>query len=111
VRAYAVVSPGLVTSTASAAGLVSTQSSGFTTVRTPQTGVYCLTAAAGTTPSAVPAVVSGESSYSSAGVVPIATAVAQHSSPCSASEFEVNTYDAKSPANPSGGVAFTIVAP
>ncbi|HEY7934853.1 MAG TPA: hypothetical protein VID48_13615 [Solirubrobacteraceae bacterium] len=108
-RAYAVVNPAAVSATASSAGLV--QNAGFTSVRSPATGVYCLTPAAGVDPTHEPAAVSGESSYSASGVVPIATLTAQHSSPCSAAEFEVTTYNAAAPSAPAGAVAFAIVAP
>jgi hypothetical protein len=55
--------------------------------------------------------VTGETSYSSAGVVPIVALNAQRSeSLCSQAEFEVVTYSAGS-SSPAGGVAFAIVAP
>ena len=109
-RAYAVVNPALVSSTASSAGLISALSSGFSTVRNPATGTYCLAPAAGINPAAEPAIVTGETSYSSAGVVPIATLDA-HQGACSSGEFEVITYNAAAPSAPASGVAFAIVAP
>ncbi len=109
-RAYAVVNPAAVSATASANGLVSGQRSGFQTVRSPAVGTYCLAPAAGIDPGSEPASVSGESSYSSAGVVALVELNAQRSA-CSQGEFEVTTYNGRSPAAPSGGVAFVIVAP
>lgn len=109
-RAYAVVDPSAVGSTASAAGLVSGQSSGFRFVRSPSTGVYCLTPAPGVDPGSEPAMVSGEAGYSSTGVVPLAVLNAKRSA-CSAGEFQVTTYDVRSPSSPASGVAFAIVAP
>jgi hypothetical protein len=114
-RAYAVVNPAKVTSTASAAGLVSGQSLGFQSVRSPETGIYCLTPPAGVNPSTEPASVTGETSYSAAGIVPIAALNAQRSNNlCSQAEFEVVTYNAASnppSSSPAGGVAFAITAP
>lgn len=107
-RAYAVVNPSQVTSTASSAGFVSAQSSGFSTVRSPATGVYCLAAVAGIEPAKVPASVSGETSYSNSGVVPLATLDAKQSA-CASGEFEVTTYNVLSPSSPAAGVAFAIV--
>lgn len=109
-RAYAVVNPAAVGSTTSASGLVTGQSYGFTGVRSPSAGVYCLTASAGVNPASEPAIVSGETSYSSQGVVPIATLNAQRSS-CNSGEFEVVTYNATSPSAPAGGAAFAILVP
>jgi Collagen triple helix repeat (20 copies) len=110
-RAYAVINPSLVSSTASASGIVSAQSSGFSTVRSPATGVYCLTPAAGINSASEPAMVTGETSYSGSGVLPIATLNANHTDPCSAAEFEVITYNAASPSAPASNVGFAILAP
>jgi hypothetical protein len=110
-RAYAVVNPAKVTATASAEGLVSGQSSGFQSVRSPETGIYCLTPPSGVNPSTEPATVTGETSYSAEGIVPIVALNAQRSKNlCSPGEFEVVTYNAGS-SSPAGGVAFAIVAP
>jgi hypothetical protein len=109
-RAYAVVNPSQVSAAPSSAGLVSTQSLGFSTVRSPSPGVYCLAPAAGIEPAKEPAIVSGETSYSSPGVLPIATLDAKQSA-CASGEFEVSTYNALSPSAPAAGVAFAIVAP
>ena len=109
-RAYAVINPGAVGPTASASGLVSGQSLGFRTVRSPSTGVYCLAPAPGIDPGSEPATVTGESSYSSAAVTPLAVLNAQRSA-CSAGEFEVITYNAQSPSAPAAAVGFAIVTP
>jgi hypothetical protein len=110
-RAYAVVNPAKVTAIASAEGLVSEQSMGFQRVRSPATGIYCLTPPPAVNPSKEPATVTGETSYSAEGVVPIATLNAQRSKNlCSQGEFEVVTYSAGS-SSPAGGVAFAIIAP
>jgi hypothetical protein len=110
-RGYAVVNPAAVGSTPSSAGLVGGQSSGITTVRSPATGIYCLTPAAPVNPAGETAAVSGELSYSNTGVVPLAVLNAR-STNCTPGEFEVLTYDARNPgAGTVGGVAFTIVVP
>jgi hypothetical protein len=109
-RGYAVVNPAAVGSTPSSAGLVGGQSSGITTVRSPATGIYCLTPAAPVNPAGETAAVSGELSYSNTGVVPLAVLNAR-STNCTPGEFEVLTYDARNPAATAGGVAFTIVVP
>lgn len=109
-RAYAVVDPSAVGSTASVSGLVSGQSSGFRSVRSPASGVYCLAPAPGIDPASEPAMVSGESGYSTAGAVPLAVLNATRSA-CSAGEFQVTTYDARSPSAPSATIAFAILAP
>jgi Collagen triple helix repeat (20 copies) len=103
-RAWAVVNPAPL-------GLVAAQSSGFQSVRSPAQGIYCLTPSAGINPGAEPASVTGETSYSGGGVVPIATLNAQRNG-CNQSEFEVITYNAAAlSSGPVGGVAFTIIAP
>jgi hypothetical protein len=108
-RAYAVISPSLVSTTPSAAGFIATQTHGFATVSSPSAGVYCLVAT-GISSANEPASVTGESSYSSSGFVPLAVLSAQASS-CSPGEFEVITYNATSPTAPATGVAFIIIVP
>lgn len=110
VKAFAVVDPTKVQSTASSNGLVTTQTSNFSGVHSPRQGVYCLAPAAPIEPAHEPAMVTGEASYSSGGAVPIAVLNAQ-AKDCSAGEFEVLTYDASSPGTPSSNAGFAIMAP
>jgi hypothetical protein len=109
-RAFAVVNPAEVESTASTKGLISAQTSNFSSIHRVSTGVYCLSPISSINPASEPAIVSGESSYSSGGAVPLATLNAQRSN-CAPSEFEVITYDARSPSSPSSNVGFAIAAP
>ena len=51
-----------------------------------------------------------EASHSRSGAVPIAVLVSKPD-PCSASEFQVVTYNAMSPSSPAEEIAFAIVAP
>jgi hypothetical protein len=114
-RAYALVNPGAVAvgAVASSSGFVVGQSSNFATVRQPSTGIYCVAPAAstGVNPATEVASVGGEASDSSPGVVSLPELNASRSH-CSPSEFEVDTYDARTPGGgPVGGAAFVIVAP
>ena len=109
-RAFAVVNPAEVEPTASGKGLIVAQSSNFTSIHRVSTGVYCLAPAASINPAGEPAIVSGESSYSTSGAVALAVLNSQHTD-CAASEFEVTTYDARSPSSPSSNVGFAIAAP
>ncbi len=105
--AHAVVAANLVTSEASAAGLVSSQTSQIASVSKPATGVYCLAPDAPISSDSDAAVASPEVSYASKapGIVAIN---AQHTN-CAAGNFEVDTY---TPAGaPSNEYAFTIVVP
>jgi len=106
-RAYAVVAANLVSTSASAAGLVSTQTSHIASVAKPATGVYCLTADAPISSDSDAAVASPEVSYASKtpGVVAIN---AQHTN-CAAGNFEVDTYTLAGVA--SSNYAFTVVVP
>jgi hypothetical protein len=82
-------------------------------VRTPATGVYCLAPAAstGVNPATEVANVSGDVSNSTGGVISLPELSASRGH-CQSSEFEVDTYDARSPAGgPVGGAAFLIAAP
>jgi hypothetical protein len=111
VVAYAVVNPAQVSGTPSATGLVAGQTSGFASVSRAATGVYCLTSASVSAGTA-PATVSGESSYSGAGSVPMAVLDAQPGATCPSGSFEVKTYEASgSTPVASNTVAFTIIAP
>jgi hypothetical protein len=112
-HAYALVNPAAVTSVASSAGLVAGQSSDFASVREPSVGVYCIapTPSSGVNPASQVASVAGEVSNSAANVVPLPELNASRSH-CQPSEFEVDTYDARTPgAGLVGGAAFLIVAP
>jgi hypothetical protein len=108
-RAFAVVNPAEVESAASSKGLVTAQTSNFVSVHRASTGVYCLAPAASINPTGEPAIVTGESSYSSGGVVALAVLNAQRND-CPG-EFEVITYDARSPSSPSSSAGFAIAAP
>ena len=92
--------------------LVASMSHEFAAVTPVSPGVYCLASSAPSRPNEVAAVVSGESSDSDPGVIPLAVLNAQHPS-CGASEFEVETYKVNGKSGPelSNEVAFTIVAP
>ena len=117
-RAYALIDPKTVTPIASPAGIVAAQSLNFASVREPAgaTGVYCLapTAASGVSAAnEVPAVAGELANSTGAGttVVPLPeyNAARPH---CTATEFEVDTYDARNAgAGPVAGAAFLIVAP
>lgn len=109
-RAFAVVNPAEVESTASSKGLIGAQTSNFASIRRVSTGVYCLAPIASINPAGEPAIVTGESSYSTGGAVALAVLNAQRSD-CATSEFEVITYDARSPSSPSSSVGFAIAAP
>lgn len=109
VKAYAVVDPANVQPTASSSGLIAAQTSNFSSVHSLVKGVYCLAPAPGIEPAREPAMVTAEASYSSATVVPLAVLNAQGKG-CSAGEFEVQTYDAKTTV-PSSEVGFAIMAP
>jgi collagen triple helix repeat protein len=110
VKAFAVVDPANVQSTASSSGLIAAQTSNFSSVHRPTTGIYCLAPVAPIEAAHEPAMVTGEASYSTSGAVPIAALNAQGKD-CSAGEFEVVTYDARSPTAPSSSVGFAIMAP
>ncbi|HEY5261174.1 MAG TPA: hypothetical protein VIJ33_03610 [Solirubrobacteraceae bacterium] len=109
-RAFAVVNPTEVEPTASSKGLVTAQTSNFASIHRVSTGTYCLATAVSINPASEPAIVTGESSYSTGGAVAIAVLNAQHND-CAAGEFEVITYDARSPSSPSSSVGFAIAAP
>jgi hypothetical protein len=108
-RAYAVIDPSAVTATASGAGLVSGQNSGFTGVSSPSAGVYCLAPVASVNPAADAPVVSPEISYSSSKTPGIIAVNAQR--PNCPSGFEVDTYAALGTSTTSGGYAFSIIVP
>jgi Collagen triple helix repeat (20 copies) len=110
VKAYAVVDPANVQTSASSSGLITAQTSSFSAVHSPAKGIYCLAPAAPIEPAHEPAMVTGEASYSTGGAVPIAVLNAQ-SKDCLSGEFEVLTYDARTPATPSSSVGFAIMAP
>lgn len=109
VKAFAVVDPSAVQATASASGLLTAQTSNFSSIHTPAKGIYCLVPVAPIEPAHEPAMVTGEASYSTGGAVPIAVLNAQGKD-CSAGEFEVITYDARTPTAPSSSVGFAIMA-
>lgn len=115
--AYAVVEASQVTTTPSQVPFITTsgQTSNFATVYSPSTGIYCLapSAATGITASNMPAAtVSGETSYSSHGVVPLAVLDAQPGTDCASGDYEVKTYDlATGTPSLSPGVSFSIVVP
>lgn len=106
--AYAVVQPG-------SSPLLAPGTHAFTSVTTPQTGIYCLTAVGVSSSSTPAAAVSGELSYSTGtGVVPLAVLFAQAGgtgSSCSAGQYEVHTYDLGHGGGLSNSVAFSIVVP
>jgi hypothetical protein len=83
----------------------------FTGVSAVSRGVYCLTPAPTIKPSETPAVVSGETSFSEPGVVPMAVLNSLRGS-CNANEFEVETYrlGEKGP-ELSSQAAFSVVVP
>jgi hypothetical protein len=105
-----VVNPAEVESTSSSKGLIAAQTSNFSSIRRASTGTYCLAPIASINPASEPAIVTGESSYSTGGAVPLAVLNAQRSD-CAANEFEVLTYDARSTTAPSSNVGFAIAAP
>jgi collagen triple helix repeat protein len=109
-RAFAVIDPAEVGSTPSSKGLVVAQTHNVISVYSPSAGVYCVAAAAPISSTGEPAVVTGESSYSSGGTVPLALLSAQAKS-CAPGEFEVIAYDARSPTAPSPNAAFAIAMP
>jgi hypothetical protein len=112
-RAYAVVNPAAVEPAASPNGLVTAQTSNFVSVHralNAGAGVYCLAPSPSINPAAEPAIVTGEAGYSLNVAVPIAVLEA-HAKDCATGEFEVETYDARSPTSTSPNAAFAIVAP
>jgi hypothetical protein len=113
-RAYALVSPEDVQTSASSAGLVPGQSTGFSTIRSVATGIYCLAPVSSIDPATKAPVVSGEVGYSSSGAyVPLAVVYAkQPTKDCGPDEFEVRTYKLESGTPTSSKeVAFTIIVP
>jgi hypothetical protein len=84
----------------------------FVSVIPVSTGVFCLVPSAGTRVNEVAAAVSGESSLSASGVIPLAVLNAGHPN-CGEKEFEVETYRLNGKSGPelSNEVAFTIVVP
>lgn len=109
-RAFAVIDPAAVEATASGKGLVIAQTHNVVSVYSKAAGVYCIAAAAPISSAGEPAVVTGESSYSTEGKVPLAVLDAQ-AKDCAAGEFEVITYDARSATSPTSNVAFAIAVP
>jgi hypothetical protein len=116
-RGYALVNPALVGPVATSTGLVAAQTLNFATVRQPAAtpGVYCLAPSSSVSPPINPsseaAAVSGDAGLSTGSVVPLVELNSARTH-CQTTEFEVDTYDAKSLASgPVNGVAFTIVAP
>lgn len=109
-RAFAVVNPGEVEAAASSKGLVTAQTSNFSSIHRISPGTYCLAPTAGINPAGEPAIVTGESSYSTGGVVALAVLEAQHKD-CASGEFEVITYDARSAGSPTSNAGFAIAAP
>lgn len=109
-RAFAVVNPAEVEATPSSKGLVTSQTSHISSIHRAATGVYCIAAASPISSTGEPAIVSGESSYSAGGAVPLAVLDAQ-AKDCAAGEFEVSTYDARSPSSPSSNAGFAFAAP
>lgn len=114
---YAVVQASQVTSSPSTTPFITTsgQTSQFTGVYRAAPGTYCLSVSsalnvsAGNMPAAT---VSGESSYSSAGVIPLAVLNAQPGAVCAGGYYEVQTYSltASGPVV-SDGAAFSILVP
>ncbi|HEX5307746.1 MAG TPA: hypothetical protein VFW38_01560 [Solirubrobacteraceae bacterium] len=109
--AWAVVNPAEVGSTPSTKGLVVAQTHNVVSVYSKTAGVYCIAAAAPVSSSGEPAVVTGESSYSTGGAVPLALLNAQAKDCSAPGEFEVITYDARSATAPSANAAFAIAMP
>jgi hypothetical protein len=89
---------------------VTAQTSNFASIHRASTGVYCLAPATSINPAGEPAIVTGESSYSSGGTVALAVLNAQ-AKDCATGEFEVITYDARSASSPSSNAGFAIAAP
>ena len=90
------------------------QSTGFTGIRSSETGIYCLTPVSAINPATEAPVVSGEAGYSgSEAFVPLAVVYAkQPTKDCGPNEFEVKTYKLESGAPTlSKEVAFTIIVP
>lgn len=102
-KAYAVVQP----TSATAASLISSQTSNITGITEPVAGVYCLAPAAGINPAGETAVVSPEVSYSS-GEAPGVVALDAQRKHCPASDFEVDTY-APGTSTLTTGYAFSIL--
>jgi hypothetical protein len=104
------VDPATVTTSASSAGFVASQTSNFTSVRRFSTGIYCVAPGAGINPAGETAAVSGELSRSG-GVVPLVVLNAQQSQ-CGpgGGEFQVETFNPGG-SGPANGLAFTILAP
>jgi hypothetical protein len=90
----------------------SSRTSGFTAVSRPQTGVYCLTPAAGIAPDSLPSVVSVDW-YSSTPPEGDGSAMTTRPNNCSDAQFEVHTQrrGATTSAAPANDVAFTIIVP
>lgn len=86
-KAYAVVQP----TSPTAASLIPGQTANVTAVSEPAPGVYCLAPAAGVNPASEAAVVSPETSYSTA-EAPGVVALSAQRKHCPASDFEVDTY-------------------
>lgn len=107
VRAYATVVPG------ASPSFVATQTSNFLTVTHAGTGQYCLTPnpASGVNPVTEVAAVSGETSHSGGGVVPLAVLNASRTNcgGATSGQFEVDTFTAGGSASDAAG--FVILAP
>ena len=104
-RAYALVTP--------APGLDVSKTKNILAVRRPSTGVYCVQAAAGITPSTSAAIVSVEGGLST-GVDLLVQVVAANTPTCTADEFFVRTYKfGPSPISPtlSNQVSFYLLVP
>ena len=108
--AYAIVQPGT-------PPRLTPGTSGFTSVTQGGNGpgIYCLTASTVSSSSVPAATVSGEASYSTGGVIPLAVLYAQPGGTgdlCSTGQYEVRTYDL-SGGTPTltSGAAFSIVVP
>jgi hypothetical protein len=105
-----VINPTEVEPTASSKGFVVAQTSNFASIRRVSPGTYCLAPAASINPAGEPAIVTGESSYSTGGTIALAVLNAQRQD-CATGEFEVVTYDVRSPSSPSSSAGFAIAAP
>jgi hypothetical protein len=88
--------------------LVGARSNGFTAVSSPATGVYCLSASAGTKLDDKAPVASQEASRSAAIGWPLVR-LADQDSNCAAGQLEVKTFDSNTA--PTDKVAFTVVVP
>jgi hypothetical protein len=107
-RAYAVINTSLVSTSPSAAGLVSAQTSHIASVSKPATGIYCLPADSPINSDSDTAAATPEVSYSKPGTPGIVAVNAKHTN-CPAGNFEVDTYTLGGA--PSNEYAFTIVVP